>query len=285
MLRFALLSTAALVLSAQGIALKPMRVSPAATVTQAIGISTVKIEYCRPGVKGRKIWGELVPTTEPWRVGANEATVITLSDPATIAGKPVPAGSYAIFIIPGQDKWTWILNKVSKQWGTYAYKADQDLMRFEAPVRPMPHVQEWMTFDIDLAKPDTARVELRWEKLSSSFEVAFDAKGIYWNHIEETLKKAKPEEGAVWLQAANYCIQNNVKLDKAAEWLEVSIKAGATFRNLNAKASLLKLQGKVPEAMVELDKAIALAKDPASKASKEAIESLVKRKADWAAAK
>ncbi len=284
MLRTTFLCTAALVLSAQT-TLKQMRPSPGASVMQEVGISTVKIDYYRPGVKGREIWGKLVPQTEIWRAGANEATVLTLSDPATIAGKPVPAGSYALMVIPGKDKWTWILSKNAKQWGTYAYKAEEDLMRFEAPVRAMPHSQEWMTFDIDLAKPDTAKVELRWEKLASAFEISFDTKAIYWAHLEDTLKKAKPEEGMIWLQAATYCIQNKVQLDKAAEWLEVSLKAGVTVRNLGAKANLLKLQGKSTEALATLDKAIALAADPASKTSKAAQDNLAKLKADWTAGK
>lgn len=282
--RTAFLSCAALVLAAQGASLKPLRPSPAATVIQEAGMSTVKIEYCRPGVKGRKIWGELVPTNEPWRAGANDATVITMSHPATIAGKSVPAGSYALFVIPGNEKWTWILNKVAKQWGTYAYKADQDVLRFDAPMVAVPHGTEWMAFDLDLANPDTVKVVLRWEKRSSSFEVAFDTKGLYWAHIEETLKTAQPKDPA-WLQAANYCINNKTRLDKAAEWLEVSFKAGVTFRNRTAKANLLKAEGKLEAAKQELDGAIALAKDPASKASKETVEYLEKMKADWAAGK
>ncbi len=284
LVRTALLSCAALVLSAQGATLKPLRPSPAATVTQEAGMSTVKIEYCRPGVKGRKIWGELVPTNEPWRAGANDATVITLSDAATIAGKPVPAGSYALFVIPGKDKWTWILNKVAKQWGTYAYKADQDVLRFDAPAVVVPHSTEWMAFDLDLTNADTVKVVLRWEKLSSSFEVSFDTKALYWNHIEETLKKAQPKDPA-WLQAANYCINNKVHLEKATEWLDVSLKAGVTYRNRTTKANLLKTQGKLAEAKAELDGAIALAKDPANKVNPETVKYLEQMKADWVAGK
>ena len=111
--------------------LAPLRVSPASTVTQEIGISRIELSFSRPAVKGRKIWGGLVPFGEVWRTGANNATAITFSHAAKVAGKDVPAGSYGLFAIPGEKTWTLILNKKAKQWGAYDYKKEEDQLRWE----------------------------------------------------------------------------------------------------------------------------------------------------------
>ena len=100
--------------------LTPLRVSPASTLSQEIGISKLDLTFARPAVKGRKIWGEVVPFGQVWRAGANSATVLTLSHAAKVAGKDVAAGSYGFFVIPGEKTWTLILNKKAKQWGARA---------------------------------------------------------------------------------------------------------------------------------------------------------------------
>jgi len=131
-----------------------------------IGSVTVTIEYGRPKVKGREIWGGLVPYGEVWRTGANEATTISFDGDVTIEGKPLPAGTYALFTVPTQDKWTWIFNKTAKQWGAFKYDAAKDALRVEA--EPVGHEPtEEMTFAID-----GDRVVLTWEKLAVGFHVA-----------------------------------------------------------------------------------------------------------------
>jgi hypothetical protein len=131
-----------------------------------IGAVTVTIEYGRPNVKSRKIWGDLVPYGKVWRTGANEATTITFDKDVTIEGKPLAAGTYALFTIPTEDKWTWIFNKTAKQWGAFKYDQAQDALRVE--VEPAVHEPvEEMTF---LIQDD--KVILRWEKRAVEFHVA-----------------------------------------------------------------------------------------------------------------
>ena len=142
--------------------IKLPRVSPKATVTQTVGLTEVNILYNRPGVKGRTIWGGLVPYDEVWRTGANEATTINFSQAVTINGKPLPAGLYSLHTIPGKTTWTVIFNKKAEQWGSYEYDATQDALRLTVEPKQGPH-QEWMTFSFPDVLSDSASVELSWE--------------------------------------------------------------------------------------------------------------------------
>src|SRR5512144_2579736 len=121
--------------------------SPAASVSQTVGVTKVTIDYHRPGVKGRKIWGDLVPYDKVWRLGANEATTITFADPVKIKGRALPAGSYALFAIPKPGVFTLVFNTDARQWGATAYDASKDVLRFD--VQPETgRSTEWMTFEM-----------------------------------------------------------------------------------------------------------------------------------------
>ncbi len=126
----------------------------------------VTLEYGRPNVKGREIWGGLVPFGKVWRTGADEATTISFSDDVTIDGEPLPAGTYALFTIPGEDEWVFIFNKVADQWGAFSHDAGQDALRVSAEPEAAEHVES-MEFAID-----GSSVVLRWEELAVGFEVA-----------------------------------------------------------------------------------------------------------------
>ena len=130
-------------------------------------IDTVKVvlEYGRPKVKERVIWGGLVPYDKMWRTGANEATTIFFDKDVTIEGKKLAAGTYALFTIPGKEKWTIIFNKNAKQWGTKSYDEGQDALRIKVTPTSIEHVEE-MTFAIEGSK-----ISLHWEKLAVSFAV------------------------------------------------------------------------------------------------------------------
>lgn len=128
------------------------------------GIS-VTLEYGRPNVKGRQIWGGLVPYDKVWRTGANEATTITFSGAVAVEGEPLPAGTYALFTIPGESEWTIIFNKVAKQWGAMKYDAAEDALRVTVKPEPAAY-EETMDFRIQ-----DSRVILRWEKLAIPFSV------------------------------------------------------------------------------------------------------------------
>ena len=126
---------------------------------------TVTLEYGRPNVKGRTIWGGIVPHGKVWRTGADEATTITFSADVEIGGETLAAGTYGLFTLPGENEWTVIFNKVADQWGT-RYDAGQDALRVTATPKPIgEHVEEMEFVIVD------SWVVLRWEKLAVPFEV------------------------------------------------------------------------------------------------------------------
>jgi len=147
-----------------------IRVSPKASVMQAVGFTEVTINYSRPGVKGRTIWGELVPYNKVWRAGANEATTISFSTDVTIEGKSLPAGTYGFFTIPDKNSWTIIFNKVADQWGAFQYNEAEDALR--VTVKPESNnFQEWLAYTITKTGDKSAVVNLEWEKLKVPFKI------------------------------------------------------------------------------------------------------------------
>jgi hypothetical protein len=144
--------------------------SPAGTVSGAAGAAKITIDYHRPSVRGREIWGVLVPWGQVWRLGANEATTIAFSAPVKVEGKDVPAGTYALFAIPGKDKWTFILNRTAKQWGAFKYQQGEDLLRFDVVPQPGAAV-EMMTLSIVPKGATSASVEMEWAKVKTAFTV------------------------------------------------------------------------------------------------------------------
>jgi len=160
---------------------KEVRVSPKASIEETIGLTDITISYSRPGVKGRKIWGGLVPYDKVWRAGANEATKITFSTGVKINGKSLPAGSYGFFIIPTTKNWTIIFNKVADQWGAFTYNEAQDALRLSITPQPSAY-HEWLTYTFENlkvtanGKPNSAIIYLKWEKTKIPFTIETDGK-------------------------------------------------------------------------------------------------------------
>jgi hypothetical protein len=147
-----------------------VRISPKAEVMQTVGFTDVQIVYSRPGVKGRTIWGKLVPYDAVWRAGANEATKITFSTDVTIEGKKLKKGSYSFFIIPGKNDWTIIFNKVSDQWGAFEYNESEDALRVKVKTEKGVW-QEWLAYTISKTSNTAAVIRLEWEKWKVPFKV------------------------------------------------------------------------------------------------------------------
>ena len=143
--------------------LKKLRISPKAEVMQVIGLTQVDISYSRPGVKGRKIWGGLVPYDKVWRAGADEATKITFSTDVKIENKKLSVGSYSFFVIPSKKEWTIIFNKVANQWGAFEYNEAEDAIRLK--VKPKTaEFEEWLKYEFVRTGDYSANLILHWEK-------------------------------------------------------------------------------------------------------------------------
>ena len=138
---------------------KDLRISPKAAVIQTVGFTEVRIDYSRPGVKKREIWGKLVPYDAVWRAGANEATKITFSTDVTVEGKKLKKGSYSLFAIPGRNDWTIIFNKVADQWGAFEYNESEDALRVKVKTEKAIW-QEWLSYTINKASDTFAVIRL-----------------------------------------------------------------------------------------------------------------------------
>lgn len=231
------------------------QLSPKASVTQAIGTTEVAISYHRPAVRGRQIWGGLVPFDRIWRLGANEATTISFSDQVRIAGHLVPAGTYALFAIPGQDRWTVILNKRAKQFGTWEYDPKLDLLRFEVKPKPAPFT-EWLTFEIYPASLDNAYVDCYWEKLRVSFQVEVDVDSIVQGRMKRAIAAAGNSNWKAYCDAAEYCLDRERQMNQALEWAKRSVQIQENATNLQVLARIQRELGHDAEALATLDRAV-----------------------------
>ena len=199
------------------------RISSDNSISEKIAYTNIKIEYGSPKVKGRKIWGELEQYDHIWRAGANKATTISFSEDVKIDGNTLPRGIYALFIIPREKKdWTIIFNEDSEQWGAFEYDAEKDALRIDVSPRYINHVED-LTFDIVAHEFESAKVSLSWEKIKLNFQVEVDYLNVLENRLNENLS-AMPKNIAwvLYLQAAEYLIDENKKLDLAEKWLDES---------------------------------------------------------------
>ncbi len=195
----------------------PPRVSPMARISQVVGVSEVEIVYSRPGVRDRKIWGELVPLDEVWRTGANEATTFTVSDDVKINGEPLAAGSYGLFTIPGETEWTVIFNKVADQWGAFRYDAAEDALRIQVKPRSAPFKERFQIAFSDVGA-DSTTVSLRWAEVEIPFDVQFDVDQAAIDRAREFVANAQPEDGRMVWNWANHFYQNDFNTEEALEW-------------------------------------------------------------------
>ncbi|HCZ34017.1 MAG TPA: hypothetical protein DHV93_11550 [Holophagaceae bacterium] len=228
--------------------------SPWACVQQTIGTTVITIEYHRPAVRGRAIWGALVPYHQVWRAGANEATTIRFSDTVRIHDQEVKAGTYSIFMIPRPDVWTVILNRRAKQWGAFEYDPKQDLIRFE--VKPRPNAfTNWLSFALDPTSDSTAYVQFLWEKLKVNFLVGVNVEAITAARMKKLFAQ-RPNDWKVYCQAAEYALTQAVPLHQALEWVDRSLSLQENATNLAIKARLLYEAGQLPEAIELMERAL-----------------------------
>jgi hypothetical protein len=242
--------------AAQGSRIFP-QLSPKAAVSQTIGTTEVRVDFHRPAVRRRKIWGDLVPFDQVWRAGANEATTIRFGDALRVNGKAVPAGSYALFMIPGQERWTIILNKRWRQLGAYEYDPKEDLLRFEVTPKAVG-LSEWLTYEIYPASGSSAYVDMYWEKLRVSFLVEVDVAGIVTARMKKAMAQAKPGDWKIYADAAEYLLEQDADLAQALTWIDHSVRINQNPENLHVKAKLQMLAGQGAEAQKTLEQALKL---------------------------
>lgn len=230
------------------------RPSPKASLTQTIGLTDVRIDYSRPSVRGRQIWGALVPYGEVWRTGANEATRFEVSDDVTINGQKLPKGTYSLHTIPGKDEWTIIFNSVADQWGSYSYDAAKDVLRVKATPHAAPHPHESMVFVIPKVAADSAEIVLAWENVMVPFTIGVDTNAKVLAGIRSTIGW-RPS-----FQAAQWAFQNKVQGADAMRWIDQSVGIEETWSNVSLRARMLADAGRYKDAVAAGEKAVKLAK-------------------------
>ena len=211
------------------------RPSPFAKVWQVVGLTEITVDYSSPGVKGRKIWGGLVPYDQMWRAGANSATKVTFNKDVTFAGKPVPAGSYAFFVMPGKSEWTVILNKKADQPGAgNDYKADQDLLRVQLKPKPSPF-RERLAYLVTDFTDDKASLDLEWEKLRLSIPIGLATT----TQAAANIQSAVDSTWRTYANAARYMLENKKDFDAGIKYIDQSLALKEEWFNLWIKAQLL----------------------------------------------
>src|ERR1700719_924797 len=219
----------------QAVELRLPTLSQRAVSTQRIGLTDITINYCRPLVGGREIWGKAVPYANVWRSGANENTTITFSDDVSVEGHALPAGTYGLHTIPTADQWTVIFSKNSTSWGSVTYDEKDDALR--VTVKPHPaEFQEAMAFTFDEVKPDSTVATLRWEKVAVPFRVSVDVNAIVLRSIQKQLRSVGGFTWAGYDEAANWLLDTGSNLDQAMKWEEDSIRNEERFDNLLTKS-------------------------------------------------
>ena len=289
------------------LAIKPLRPSQKASVTQTIGVTDIAITYSRPAVKGRPIFADpppsmaerakgeatldnqnerkpgepIVPYGHVWRVGANEATVFQVTDDVLINGQPLKAGTYSLHAVPGKDEWTIVFNN-DVQWGSFTYDDKKDALRVKTKPQTVSDNQEWFMVSFDPVTENSATVNIRWEKVRVPFTVEVKDVKALWRAKAEALIAANPTNEVLPLQVAQtYLGEKNYV--EALKFVDQSIKVKETFQNLRAKANGLWAAGKKEEALTVADAAIA--KGKADKVNAQALATFEKRVADMKAGK
>jgi tetratricopeptide (TPR) repeat protein len=237
----------ALPLAAQSFVLDLPRGSQHATVSQRVGITDIAINYHRPLVNGRPVWGKLVPYGQVWRAGANENTTISFSDPVTIEGKPLDRGTYGLHMLPTADSWTIIFSKNSTSWGSFTYDEKEDALR--VTVKPQPSdLHNALTYDFDDLAADSAVVTLRWEKLAVPFKVSVNVGAVMQASLDKQLRGLAQYTWMGWDDAATYLHDSKGNLEQALKYANKSIETEDRFDNQITKARVLRAMGHKDEA-------------------------------------
>jgi len=240
--------------AAQSLVLDLPRQSQHAVVSQRLGITDITINYHRPLVNHRKVWGTLVPNGQVWRAGANENTTITFTDAVIIEGQPLDKGTYGLFMIPAENEWTIVFSKNSTSWGAFTYDQKEDALR----VKVKPQASEFhdaLTYDFDDPKADSTLVTLRWEKVAVPFKVSVDVPQVVDANLQKQLRSLSQYTWVSWDEAANYVLDNKLDPQEALKYADASIKNEERFENLITKSRALERMDKKDEAAAVRNKA------------------------------
>jgi hypothetical protein len=228
--------------------------SPLGKTTQVVGVTEVSVEYSRPGIKGRPIFGDKVPFGEVWRTGANAVTKLTFSTDVTLEGRKIPAGSYGLYTIPNKNEWKILINKVAE--GNPDYKAEEDIASFKVKAHLSPNVDERFTIEIADMTDSTAVILLKWAQTRVPIKLEVDTKANVEKNVEAFEDAGNDDNAGGWYQVANYYFgkkEYGDALDAVDKSLEIDSNP---FWVLRLKSRILAVQGDYEEAIVFAKKSL-----------------------------
>lgn len=233
--------------------------SPTISFEQSLGLSTVSMEYSRPGVKDRDIFGDLVPYGQIWRTGANASTKITFGEDVMLENNEVEAGTYALYTIPNEDEWTVMLYNDLTLGGNVAnYNEENEYLRFSVEPQEMPMMFESMTFMINDIRDDQATLNLMWAKTMISMEIKLNVDEKVMASIERVMNGPSPND---YYAAARYYYETDRDMEQALEWINLTLESAERYWIVTWKARILGKMERYKEAMAASEKAKEMAQE------------------------
>ena len=223
------------------------RESQAAVAMQRVGTTDITVAYSRPSVKGRTIWGDVVPYDKVWRAGANENTTITFSDDAQVEGQAIAAGTYGLHMIPTTGTWTVILSKDHAAWGSFFYQKENDALRATVTPRSCSKTEQ-LTYLFGDGDATSTTLVMRWAELEVPVKITVDVHAAVLANMDDQLCGLTAFGWEAWYEAAHYCHQEKIAPELSMTWVDKSIARGPNFENQTLKADLLEASGKAADA-------------------------------------
>ncbi|HXD79445.1 MAG TPA: DUF2911 domain-containing protein [Puia sp.] len=245
-----------LMLAVRAQTLKTPPVSAPQFVRQDFGLSSIELSYSRPGVKGRKIFGDLVPFGKVWRTGANQATTLTFGDTVSIGGTTIPPGKYGLLSIPGADSWTFIISHQTDVTSPAAYRQDQDIVRVDAAPHQLPFSVETMTLEFSNLTGSSCNLDLLWDNVAIGFPISTNTDARVMAQIGNLMNR----DTHPYYQAAIYYLDNGKDLNKALGWFDKAIAEDPTYFAVYQKARCLAKLGRKQDAVATAQKSMELAR-------------------------
>lgn len=233
--------------------------SPSAMLTQTLGLTKITVDYSRPSVKGRKIFGDLVPYAKIWRTGANKITSVKFDDDVLVNGAILKKGSYGLYTIPGKSDWMIIFNSDDKQWGSYGYDIKKDIIRFNVqPIQPQEFTEQ-MTIDFVEFTPTSAFLSIKWESTEVRFKIEQKVEEKIMAEIAEKTSKTEVTSDT-YFSAADYYYQKGIKLDEALGWANKVLEKSKEYWTYQLVARIAAKQNNCIVAIPNAEKSMELAK-------------------------
>lgn len=245
-------------LSTNAQSLKTPAPSPAQTIKQDFGLSSIELSYSRPGVKDRKVFGDLVPFGKVWRTGANNATTLTFGEEVTIGGTKIKAGKYGLLAIPGEKEWTLIISNSTSTTSPADYKMNEDVVRVKARAMPMKEKAETFTMQFANVKPSSCELVMMWENTAVALPIGVDVEGTVMKQIDQLMNK----DNKPYFNAAMYYMDNGKDLNQALVWFDKAVENNPkAFWIFHQRANCLAKLGKKSDAKASAETSMSLAKE------------------------